>query len=101
MQSSLQVPRAPTDIVISDEFGVVERFHFSRPPSPLAEEQSMIDRDLNRWVIKELMEKNKELQDQLAATKKKWYVITAGIITTFVPLAVCTIELYNSVHDCD
>jgi hypothetical protein len=82
----------PTEIVISDEMGVVERI-------PMG--QAAIERDLAQWMIKELMESNKELKEQVKSAKTKWYVCAAGFVTTFVPLVVCSIELYNTTRSCD
>jgi hypothetical protein len=101
MHATLQVPTPPTDIVISDEFGPVERLHFSRPTTPLVEDPSIVEKELHQWVIRELMERNKDLQEQLKSAKTKWYIAVAGVATTVIPLVVCSIELYNSTHDCD
>jgi len=87
--STLQLPR---EIVISDEHGLVERIP--------AGTQSL-EREMCLWMVKELSAQNKELQEQLAAQKKKWYVITAGVATTVIPLVICFVELYNLTQDCD
>jgi hypothetical protein len=83
---------APTEIVISDELGIVERI----PMGPVS-----IEKEMTLWMMKELTQSNKELQEQLAAQKKKWYVITAGVATTVIPLVVVGIELWNTTHECD
>jgi len=82
----------PTEIVISDEMGIVERI-------PMG--QAALEKEMNQWVIKELLQQNKDLQEKIKATEKKWYICAAGFITTFVPLVVCSIELYNSTQECD
>jgi hypothetical protein len=82
----------PREIVISDEHGLVERI----PTGPQAQE-----REMAFWMIKEMSNQNKELQEQLAAQKKKWYVITAGIATTVIPLVICGVELWNITHECE
>ena len=82
----------PTEIVISDEMGVVERI-------PLGSEA--IQREMTVWMMKELIQQNKDLQEQLSATKKKWYIVTAGIATTVIPLVICGIELFNVTQSCD
>jgi hypothetical protein len=87
----LDVPM-PREIVISDEHGLVERI----PTGAQAQEREMCF-----WMVKELSAQNKELQEQLAAQKKKWYVITAGVATTVIPLVICGIELWNVTQDCE
>jgi hypothetical protein len=100
MHTTLQVPQPPTEIIISDEFGPVERINLSRPGTPIIEDASQIEKEMHQWVIKELMERNKDLQEQLKSAKTKWYVAVAGFATTVIPLVVCSIELYNSTQDC-
>ena len=99
--TTLQVPQAPTEIVISDEFGPVERIQLSRPVTPLVEDPSVIEKELHQWVIKELMQQTKDLQEQLKSAKTKWYVAVAGVATTVIPLVVCSIELWNTTQSCD
>ena len=82
----------PREIVISDEHGLVERI-------PTGDQA--LQKEMAFWMIKELSAQNKELQEQLAAQKKKWYVITAGIATTVIPLVICGIELWNTTQDCE
>jgi hypothetical protein len=83
---------APAEIVISDELGVVERI----PMGPIT-----IEKEMTLWMMTELTQSNKELQEQLAAQKKKWYVITAGIATTVIPLVIVGIEFWNVTQSCD
>ncbi len=90
--SAMQHLTPPTEIVISDELGVVERI-------PMG--QAAIDKEMTLWMMKEMAQSNKELQEQLKAMKKKWYVITAGVATTVIPLVICGIELYTATHECD
>ncbi len=87
----LDVPM-PREIVISDEHGLVERI-------PTGDQA--LQRDMAFWMIKELSSQNKELQEQLAAQKKKWYVITAGVATTVIPLVICGVELYSATNSCE
>jgi hypothetical protein len=79
----------PREIVISDEHGVVDRIQ----TGPQA-----LERDLSQGMLRELMQQNADLRAQLEATKKKWYVITAGIATTTIPLVICGIELYGAIN---
>lgn len=87
----LDIPM-PREIVISDEHGIVERI-------PTGDQA--LQRDMAFWMIKEMSNQNKELQEQLAAQKKKWYIIVAGVATTIIPLVICGVELYNLTQDCD
>jgi hypothetical protein len=82
----------PREIVISDEHGIVERI----PTGSQA-----LERDMAFWMIKEMSAQNKELQEQLAAQKKKWYVITAGVATTVIPLVIVGIEFWNVTQSCE
>lgn len=88
----LEAPRRPLEIVISDEHGLVERI----PTGHQA-----VEREMSQWVIRELTQQNIELREQLAATKKKWYVITAGVATTVIPLVIVGLEFYNVLNDCE
>jgi len=83
------------EIVISDDVGIVERI-----PAQYREEES-IDRMLSQWMVRELMSSNRELEEQLRTTKKKWYVAAAGCVTTVIPLVVCGFEIYFRSTECD
>jgi len=87
--TTLELPR---EIVISDEMGVVERI----PTGAFA-----IEHEMSQWFIKELMNRNKELEDKVKAAKTKWYIVAAGCATTFIPLVIVGIELWNITNDCD
>jgi hypothetical protein len=81
----------PTEIVVTDDYGLVERMQ----TGPMSAQN-----ELNLWVVKEIVSQNKDLEAQIASYKKKWYISLAGIAGTVIPLIVCGVELYNSVHDC-
>lgn len=87
----LDIPM-PREIVISDEHGLVERI----PTGSVSLEREMVF-----WMVKELSAQNKDLQEQLAAQKKKWYAITAGVATTVIPLVIVGIEFWNVTQSCD
>jgi len=57
-----------------------------------------LDRELNQWVIRELIQQNKDLYKKLKATRKKWYVGFAGFLSSMVPLAIVSAELYGKAH---
>jgi hypothetical protein len=80
------------EIVVTDDHGLVERI-------PTGEQA--LQRELSQWMIREMMQQNADLRAQLEATKKKWYVITAGVATTVIPLVICGIELWNVMQDCE
>jgi len=88
--SHLTVPLR--EIVVTDDHGLVERI-------PTGEQA--LQKELSQWMIREIMQQNTDLRAQLEATKKKWYVITAGIATTVIPLVICGVELWNVTQDCD
>jgi len=51
--------------------------------------------DIEKWVILELIQQNKEVYAKLKNTRKKWYAGMIGCLTSLVPLAVVTVELYS------
>jgi len=71
----------------------------SRPlDAPVALASPRLDRELNQWVIHELIQQNKDLYKKLKATRKKWYVGFAGFLSSMVPLAIVSAELYGKAH---
>ena len=63
----------------------------SRRPSISSVDNS----DIEKWVILELIQQNKELYAKLKNTRKKWYAGAIGCLTSLVPLVVVSVELYS------
>lgn len=67
-------------------------------PRELPHSTDTTEKELNQWVIRELIQQNNEMYKKLKSTRKKWYVGAAGFITSIIPLVVLSAELYGKAN---